>query len=187
MKLLLLLFVLSSVFAYAQKEKPVPISRQPVDQERLTIYRTFLASYLEKDSKTSLNISQTTAPFPSRDYDAKGCMAGFRPDDLKVSEVHFFGADAFPGNHLVDPKRYKVHDPGDAIKQGQTIDKAVHEGFVHALFSFSEIVFDPSHTHAAFSYSFFCGGLCGHGATVVYELNDGRWQSSSRICGFWIS
>jgi len=187
MKLLLLLLALSPVFAYAQKEKPVPISTQPVDQERLAIYQTFLASHFGKDSKAGLNISQTTSPFRPGDYDAKGCLAGFQPDDLKVSAVHSFGADAFPGQHLVDPAKHKARDPEDAIKHGQTVDKAVEEGFVHALFSFSEIVFDASHTHAAFSYSLYCGRLCGNGGTVVYELTNGKWQSSSRSCGFWIS
>jgi len=55
------------------------------------------------------------------------------------------------------------------------------------LFSVSEIAFDQQHNHAAVSYSFWCGSLCGNGATVIFEKIDGQWKKTNRNCGGWVS
>jgi hypothetical protein len=53
--------------------------------------------------------------------------------------------------------------------------------------TFSAVVFDKTHTKAAFTYSFVCGGLCGNGGAIVFEKAAAGWQRSSRQCGVWMS
>ena len=90
---------------------------------------------------------------------------------LPVSYTHL--SDAFPTDkvHLVDPGKHEISDPGNAIGEGQSVDDAVEAGFKAGLFTFSEVVFDTAHTHAALNYTFHCGSLCGHGGTVVFILS----------------
>jgi hypothetical protein len=167
--------------------KPV-LSPAPLSDERMTIYRDFLHSY-DNGSKTVLNISQLTGQLWVQDDDRKGCLKDFAPSDLETPVIHTFSADAFPSEkvRLVDPKSHKRADPGDAIRHGASVEDAVTSGFAAGIFTFSEIVFDTSHTHAAFSYSFVCGSLCGNGGVVIYELQAGKWRPSKTSCGSWIS
>lgn len=168
----------------AQKPR---LSTEPVPAENLTIYRDFLASFTT-GSPASLNVSELTVPFVPDDADRKGCLGKWNRTELASTMIHRFGADAFPRpNKLVDPQRHKIYDPGPAIRNGQTVDSAVSRGFADALFTFSEIVFDGSHTHAAFTYSFHCGTLCGNGGTVIYEKRGGTWKAAMARCSQWES
>jgi hypothetical protein len=180
---------LCCVPVYAQQAKPV-VSAEPISAERMEIYRDFLSGY-NNGSGSILNVANaTTTFFISNDDDFKGCLKGFDPDAFKVTTFHQFAPDAFPtsATRLVDPKKVKRRDPGDAIKHGESVEDAVRTGFAAGIFSFSEIAFDGPHTHAAFTYSFVCGSLCGSGGTVVYELHDGNWKQDKRQhCGQWIS
>ena len=92
-------------------------------------------------------------------------------------------------NHvrLVDPDKHKMHDPGRSIFRGQSVDDAVETGFAAGLFTFSEIVFDNSHTHAALRYSFVCGSLCGHGGTVVFTKERDTRKPAREGCRQWVS
>jgi hypothetical protein len=103
--------------------------------------------------------------------------------------VHVFSEGAFPKDsvRLVDPDKHKLRDPGTSIREGQSVDDAVDAGFAAGLFTFSEIVFDNSHTHAALSYSFNCGSLCGHGGTVVFTKEGNRWKRAKHDCAYWMS
>lgn len=171
----------------AQKPPKPQVSAGPVDADSLAIYRDFLASYAN-GSGSPLNISELTIPFRPDDNDRKGCLSAFQAADFVSNLVHRFSTDAFPPpNRLVDPKKQKVLDPGTAIKQGQSVEDAVKNGFATGLFTFSEIVFDSSHTHAALSFSFYCGALCGNGTTVLYQKQDGVWKQAKSRCGFWES
>ena len=165
-----------------------PGASAEMDQERLSIYRDFLASY-DNGSGKPLNLSKQTETFEPGPFDDKGCLKGFTAADLHSAGTHVFQADAFPSPryHLVDPATHEKRDPGDAIRRGESVDSAVEAGFAAGIFTFSEIVFDASHTHAAFKYSFVCGGLCGHGSTVVYERKGGVWRQEKRGCSRWIS
>lgn len=158
------------------------------DAEQMSIYRSFLLTYTQGGPRVVLNISQDIVKFEPEDYDRKDCLAGFSDDALKTSRPGTFTAGAFPEHHMVDPKHHEGSDPGDAIRKGDSVDHAVREGFSRALFTFSDVVFDKDHLHAAFRYSFHCGALCGHGATIVFEKGkNGVWKQSKRNCGSWIS
>ena len=179
-----------SLTLMAQETAPKPaISPEPLSAERIGIYRQFLAGY-HKDLQRKLNVATTTEPFSPDDNDLKDCLKRFRLGDHSTQTLHSFQADAFPNDQviLVDPKSHKKQDPEDAMANGVPVDDAVEAGFAAGIFSFSEIVFDASHTHAAFSFSFFCGRLCGHGWTAVYDLKQGKWHEDSHaICAHWIS
>jgi hypothetical protein len=164
------------------------MSSEALSADRMEIYRDFLHGY-NNGSKSVLNVSQLTVALSPDESDQKGCLSKFSSEDLAIPSVHAFSGDAFPGLavRLVDPKTHKISDPGDAIRDGVPVDQAVQRGFAAGLFTFSEIAFDASHTHAAFSFSFVCGGLCGHGGTIVYELSNGKWKQSKEQCGRWIS
>ena len=174
--------------AICQSPAKPSVSSDPFTPEEMSIYRDFLASY-NNGSKNILNIALTTEPFQANDDELSGCMKSFGKNNSRSTVTHAFPKDAFPVEQarLVDPEKHAISDPGDAIRQGKSVDAAVEEGFTAGLFTFSEIVFDRSHTHAAFSYSFHCGRLCGHGATVVFELRGGKWKPSKAFCGSSIS
>lgn len=180
-------FVLCLVSAIAQQAPKPAISPEPLGSERMGIYRSFVDGY-DNGSGSTLNIAQTTVTFEAREFD-KSCLKEFKPDDLVAGALHNFAPDAFAERkvRLVDPAKHKRQDPDDALLRGETVDQALADGFAAGLFTFSEIVFDSSHTHAAFSYAFVCGRLCGHGGTVVYDLQDGKWKQSKAGCGGWIS
>ena len=172
------------------------IVRTPLDADNLAIYRDFLSGY-DNGSGAVLNVANTTEAFlnatPVSD-EQKSCLSDVHITRLSSAVVHKFSADAFPADkvRLVDPATYQRRDPSDAIRTGKSIEDAVHAGFAAGLFTFSEIVFDATHTHAAFQYSFVCGRLCGSGGTVLYDKrpdDHGKpgWQLSRKICGSWIS
>lgn len=167
-------------------QSTAPIAYSP-SGEQMMVYRAFLADYAKAEPKMTLNISLQFGAFTPEDYDRKSCLAGFSNDAIAASRPGVFDFGAFPTQRLVDPKTHKRSDPGDAIRKGDSVDHAVNEGFARGLFTFSDVIFDKDHTHAAFSYSFVCGALCGHGGVVVFEKKGDRWQQSKRNCGSWIS
>lgn len=188
-----LALVLSVVPVDAQNSPRSKISGEPISADRMEIYQDFLVHYQNENSSKAaftLNLAQTTVPFEEHGSDRLLCLKQFKPEELVSSSLHMFRMTPAFQNlsvRVVDSKKYKVQDPGDAIRKGQPVDDAVAAGFAAAVFTFSEIVFDASHTHAAFSYSFNCGALCGHGGIVVYELKNGKWGQSENKCGRWIS
>jgi hypothetical protein len=96
----------------------------------------------------------------------------------------------FANLRLVDPelqaREVRKNDPGNAIREGKSVDDAVGNGFTHGLFTLGEIQFDQSRTHALVSFSFWCGSLCGHGTTTLMEKKDGVWMRKKQ-CGGWQS
>jgi hypothetical protein len=175
------------VSAIAQQAPKPAVSPEALGSERMGIYRSFLDRY-DNGSGSTLNIAQSTVAFEPREFD-KSCLKEFKADDLAVRVLHNFAPDAFAERkvRLVDPAKHKRQDPDDALLRGETVDQALADGFAAGLFTFSEVVFDSSHTHAAFSYAFVCGRLCGHGATIVYDLQDGKWKQSKVGCSSWVS
>ena len=92
---------------------------------------------------------------------------------------------------LVDPKQQsqivRDNDPDKTIRDGTSVHTAVQGAFATAQFSMSEIGFDMERSHAGVSHQFWCGSLCGNGATFVFQRVDGEWKKTSRNCGGWIS
>jgi hypothetical protein len=116
-------------------------------------------------------------------------------DDLSTRwhSFHELTPDVLPSKNmtLVDPKRQakivRNNDPSTTIQQGKPVHSAVEKAFSTGLFSLSEIAFDKSHHYAIVSFGFWCGSLCGHGSTLIFENVSGQWKRTDRNCGGWVS
>jgi hypothetical protein len=188
-------FFAAGLRAQNENVKP-PISQTPFTAEQLAVYRTVLVDWFQNE-KFSINLAElttaSTSPVESEPDDDAVCAKGLALEPRTV-EVHRFQEQdlALLGGHirLVDPdshaKQVREHDPGNAIRNGTSVDDAVKNGFAHGLFTLGEIRFDKSHAHAVVSFSFWCGRLCGHGSTILFEKKDGAWKQKKQ-CGGWIS
>ena len=189
-RILAFLILLVASPSLSELKKPA-ISQSPMERDQLAIYRTFLGSY-NNGSTVRLNLSNLTSTFAPSDDD---CLKGveLEADGRYNSMVHRFDPrTALPGNiHLVDPEQQgeavQQNDPGQEIRQGKDVNSAVEAGFSAGLLTLSEVAFDKSHRYAAMSFSFVCGGLCGHGSTIVFEKKKGKWKESKRHCSVWMS
>jgi hypothetical protein len=177
------------------RDKPVKAA-STLSADEVAIYKALLQQYSEgKD--IALNVSQTTYPLdpssPTSSLDPN-CLQGIRIDlEAGAHTFHEMPPDILPGKSmkLVDPRKQtkivRSNDPGKTIRDGKPVKDAVENAFSTALFSMSEIIFDKEHRFAVVSYSFYCGGLCGHGAALVFEKIKGEWRKTNRNCGSWIS
>jgi len=186
---LVVLFVFACLTAVA-KEPAVQISKDPLSSEQIAIYKDFLAGFgdEDKDHRFVLNLVDTTIPLSINASDRDGCASDIVANGgLAGIVVHRFPAEMKSADLRLVDRKHKVSDPGDAIRRGAPVENAVVAGFASAILTFSEIAFDKQHRTAAFSYSFVCGRLCGHGGLVIYELQNGKWSRSKRDCASWIS
>jgi len=134
-----------------------------------------------------MNVAEVTDILQPDDGDYSGCMKGF-PKAPPGKIIHRLTEDFGQQNHLriVDPRTHKVQDPQDGMRKGQPVESAVAAGFNTGVLTLSEIIFDENHKRAAFHHSFYCGGLCGHSETVVFEKRRGMWKPSKNSCGYAI-
>ncbi len=178
-------------------EKPLR-STTPLSTDEVAIYRAVLQRWVA-NGRSSLNVSART--FPLKDASVSSgileceCLKGMQVDSL-LSAFHSFHnltPDILPGKNmrLVDAHKQAIivasNDPDKSIGKGKSVEDAVKTAFATGLFSVSEIAFDREHRHALVSYSFWCGPRCGNGATLVFEIVNGEWKSTDRMCGGWIS
>jgi len=137
----------------------------------LTLYRAAFTSIL-KEANHPFNIADTTDPFEPETRGDDHCLKDLEIPTTPTHTRHKLPPETFAGLpvHLIDPgtRNFK-----QAVKQG--------------VLYFSEIAYNPAHTRAAFSYGFYCGGLCGGGAVVIFDLNHGQWTQSATRCNEWIS
>jgi hypothetical protein len=86
-----------------------------------------------------------------------------------------------------DPQKLmkRAIDDGEKVTDKQLKD-SLKDAFVSGLFTLTEIMFDKQHRSAVVAYSFVCGGLCGHGNTLIMKKVGQEWRVSKR-CGGWIS
>lgn len=176
-------------------------STENLGPDEIAIYRAVLRQNAPDNSgaPATLNVAATTHPLDLRSpldtLSDTGCLKGLRLDNLATASrsFHELSQDILPNNiaHLVDPKKQKKiahdNDPDKTMREGKSVDTAVRDAFGTALFSLSEIAFDKEHTHAVVSYTFWCGSLCGNGATWVFEKLGNEWKKTDRNCGSWIS
>lgn len=179
-----------------QEDTPKPtVSDTALTPEQLAVYHTLLTDWFQSE-KFRINLSELTSSSTSPDgSDDSECGKSLSLEKAP-NEVHRFGQSdlaqlGIEGKiHLVDPdahaRQVREHDPGRAIRNGGSVDEAVKDGFAHGLFTLGEIRFDKSHTHAVVSFSFWCGSLCGHGSTILFEKREGIWKQKKQ-CGGWIS
>ncbi|MBZ5524507.1 MAG: hypothetical protein LAP21_19890 [Acidobacteriia bacterium] len=183
------------------QEKKIELSKDPLTAEQVQIYRVILEHYTQ-NSDASLNIAVKTQAFDLTDSfvglkAGEGCLKEIELANLKqtATTVHKLDARVLVGKRmvLVDPEEQSAlvrkNDPSNTIQGGKKVDEAVEQAFKSGLFSLSEIAFDKQHEWAVLSYSFYCGGLCGHGATVVLKKDKDtqEWKMTTRRCSDWIS
>ncbi|HEY1499804.1 MAG TPA: hypothetical protein VGF88_09520 [Acidobacteriaceae bacterium] len=180
------------VFACSCFAQQKQLSNEPLTVEDQTIYRAFLTTY-STGAGGAVNVSDRTILFSPSDMDQKGCLKGMDLVGTGTS-VHLLTADAVPshGYLLVDPeKQRKVirkSDPGELIRQGKPVEDAVRQGFASGILTLSEIDFSDDLHFAVFTYSFYCGSLCGNGALLIYENIDGTWEpAKGKRCSVWES
>jgi hypothetical protein len=170
----------------------------PLSTDEVAIYKAVLQRWVAND-RTSLNVSARTFPLEeassSSGISECECLQGMQVGSL-LSAFHSFHnltPDVLPGKNmrLVDANKQAIivssNDPGKTIDRGNSVESAVKGAFATGLFSVSEIAFDSEHQHALVSYRFWCGSLCGSGATLVFEKVGGEWKSTDRMCGGWVS
>lgn len=122
-------------------------------------------------------------------------MNGIQLENLAglAHSFHDLTPEVLPAKNikLVDPKQQskivRDNDPDKTRREGKSVHSAVEGAFATALFSMSEIAFDRGRSHAVVSYHFWCGSLCGNGATLIFQKVDGEWKKTGRNCGGWIS
>lgn len=183
--------------ATSKSQKPVK-STIPLSADEIAIYRAVLRTY-SAGKDLNLKVADTTYPLDpnasTTGFDQPECLRGVELDNLSraSSSYHELPADVLPSKamRLVDAKRQAkiVHsnDPSNTIRKGKPVGDAVKAAFSAGLFSMSEIAFDKGHHFAAVRYTFWCGSLCAHGRTLVFENVNGEWQNANRSCGNWIS
>jgi hypothetical protein len=177
------------------------VSADHLTDEQVAVYRAVLDNY-SNGSKAALNVADTTDTLDlSEDKD---CLKGIDLEPSKTSTLAVHRLDNRVTNMkknivLVDaePQQKKIeeNDPQKlvtrAIDGGETVTEkqlndSINQAFGTGLFTFSEIAFDRRHQHAVLAYSFVCGGLCGHGNTIVLRKVGGKWKQS-KTCRSWIS
>jgi hypothetical protein len=190
----LLLLASLSAPQSSSTQQPTNAAESTISTDALDIYHDFLNSYAD-GNHMKVNLVRTTTILETRsggpgDADS-GCSKHFAPADLDKNhqQTHQFDPSVIKDWPvvLIDPDKSKIKDPEDAMRKGASVDKAVDAGFRAGQFSFSEIVFNQKHTMAIFTYSFWCGSLCGNGATVLVEKKNGKWVRSHEFCSIWMS
>jgi hypothetical protein len=194
--IIFLAFVLPPLATTSDNSKPVK-STAPLSADEVAVYKAILQTY-SKDKGTGLNISANTYPLDptasTAGFGQPECLNGIQLDNLSTlsHSYHELSPEILPSKamKLVDPKTHarvvRSNDPSNTIKKGKPVKDAVEAAFATGLFSMSEIAFDKEHHFAAVRYSFWCGSLCGHGSTMIFEKVNGEWRKV-RDCGGWIS
>jgi hypothetical protein len=191
---ILIVVAATCLFSQASEKGPAP----NLSSDEIAIYRAVLTQQ-SSIKKTSLNVARWTVPLDLASHSGghlnDECLKGIQLQNLAelAHSSHQLTADVLPasGAQLVDPKRHRKivgsNDPGKTMRQGKSADQAVADAFATALFSMSEIAFDKDHMHAVMVFSFWCGSLCGHGSTLVFQKVNGQWNALKLTCGGWIS
>lgn len=177
------------------------LSPDPLTEEQVAVYRDVLDSY-SNGSNTALKVADKTETLDlSEDKD---CLKGIEMDagNTSTSVVHRLDGRVTKMKKditLVDAelqqKKGEENDPQKLMKRAiddgervteKQLDRSLRGAFAAGLFTLSEIAFDRRHQHAVLAYSFVCGGLCGHGNTIVLKKIGGKWKQS-KTCRSWIS
>ena len=181
-----------------ETERKPTVSKEPLTQEQVDIYRAVLNLYM-KHSTVRVNLSDTTEPMDFSGLSSDDtCGKGI---DLETTEgrspvVHTLGPSVAVASGIVfvDPeqqeRKIKEGDPENVIMKGKHTEEELHnslkKAFDNGLLSLSEIAFDKSHLHAIVTYSFSCGRLCGCGAVLLLKKSGSRWKVQKPCVG-WVS
>ncbi len=191
-----------ALVALSQEDAPkAKVSSDPLTEEQIAVYRTVFDSY-SNGSNATLNVADQTETLDlSEDKD---CLKGIDldPGNTSTSVVHRLDnrvtkmkKNIVLVNGELQQKKVEEDDPQKLMKRAidggervteKQLDGSLREAFATGLFAFSEIAFDKRHQHAVLAYSFVCGGLCGHGNTIVLRKVGGKWKQR-KTCRSWIS
>lgn len=178
------------------------LSKDPLTEEQVAVYRAVLEFYTKGGTVGVLNIADRTEPLSeSGVWSDEECFKSFESPGGSHPVVHKLNGALPLSEHyrLVDPDRQQekvsANDPQHLMTKAidehedvskKEIDDSVKRAFEAGLFTLSEISFDKQHQHALVAYSFVCGGLCGHGGLLVLTKRGKRWKVR-RTCASWIS
>lgn len=186
----LVLSLLVAVCHSKSRDKPVK-NKEPLSADEIAIYRVVLQQNAPEGSEY-LNVSARTYPL---DTPPGECLQGIEfQNSINASHsFHDLTPNVLSGKNmkLVSPRDHarivRENDPSKMIRKGKSVQSSVEEAFSTALFSLSEIAFDKERNHAVMSYSVWCGSLCGHGYTLIFEKIGNSWRKADRVCSGWIS
>ncbi len=156
------------------------------------IYTMLVEQWLEEAQQPTVNVSNSAiAPTADKLKEFSSCVAddkSFAPSWVPAADINDIGTK-IKNNHVkfVDPRSWKPTDPEELIARGQPIESAVEQGFANGLLTISAITFNENRTTAALTSSFVCGGLCGHGETLIFDKLPSGWVRRKTQCGGWIS
>lgn len=173
---------------HAAASEHSPVAASDIAQ----IYERFLDGWMGK-KKSPLNVAlEAEAPSQTDLKEFSECAGRDGASDphwLPAAPKYELSDSigTLPYVRLINSEKWQPDDPGELIARGKPIESAVQSGFVHGLLTFSTIVFDESHTVAAFTYSFVCGALCGSGSAVIFRKSDAGWIKAKRQCSGWVS
>jgi len=196
-----LLFAFATPLVVLSQDKPPKprVSPDALTGDQIAIYQAVLKDFND-GAKSPLNLANTTEPLERSG--TKGCV-NWVPASDKNSAPIVHRLDALVRSDsklaLVESKKHQQaiddNDPQkllkSAIDDGKKVDEdelseSVKRAVASALFTFYEIAFDKEHKRALLSYSFVCGGLCGHGETMVLRRSGKNWKIAKR-CREWVS
>jgi hypothetical protein len=173
--------------------KAQTVSPEPLDKERVEIYRDFLAHYERYEQLSNLlGLQPITVPFEvpilfgdveRSDYGPRGCLHHIKLE-LPGAVVHRLPPELLAfGSRQSVMRRIKA--AGKLKSPAQSTAGVGPDGSVLTDFKVSEIVYDSTHHYAAFFFSASCKCLGGQGGMVLYEHVHGRWKRSDRDCDYW--
>jgi hypothetical protein len=117
-----------------------------------------------------------------------------KPEPLaEISGIHRLTPALFEGDkvRIVDAARQALLiakvDPSRTIRDGKSVNDAVETAFSAGLLELSEVAFATGRQFAVMNFSFSCGGLCGHGGTLVFERTGQEWKRSDRSCSSYVN
>jgi len=189
-----LVLLLAASCAAGSDASKVTVSKSPLTPEQIAIYNVFLSTY-NNGARGIVNLGNQTIALNLSNQDADDCLSGTKLENLEEtnSTVHAIAPEA------IDSKKYRLvdadqqtaqirkNDPSRTMAEGRPVKDAVNAAFASGLLEISEIAFDKEHHYAVMRFRFVCGGLCGHGATLVLEKIGDKWQPTKRSCHDWIS
>lgn len=166
-------------------------SRLATQSEESDLYGLFLDKWTGSRAQVVHIARVAEAPPAEAMTEYAACLKGLRlakPTSplppFQLSETSL----ALKGNvRLVDPKKWRLRDPGSAIASGKPTSKAVSDGFAAGLLTLSRVIFDEERQVAIFSYSFVCGALCGSGGGVIFDGTATGWKLREMPWGGWVS
>ena len=110
---------------------------------------------------------------------------------LEDFDVHCHDRIALDPNawHLTAPVRLLNADEQAEFRATVALGKARPDKYkgAPALYGFSEVYFNSSHTVALVYATHFCGGLCGQGFWSAFALENGEWKRLRWEAASWIS